>query len=176
MVRMVKIAMNSFITGVFGLSLTLFSVYFLDRKPATFWTLAVLIWLIAGVINGYLLNDWKESLIAGSIISGLIFFIAFLFILILRIFSDAVVEYFSGFDFITPGNLFSMSFLIGFLFALGAFLIFSAAAIATVYIRESASKTKGVQSAADYETELYQKYEQPADVGKYRSSKEREDV
>ena len=175
MVKIVKIALNSFITSIFGTSLTIFSAFFIDRKPATFWSLVVVIWLVAGIINGIYHSDWKESLTAGGIIGGVIFLIVFLFIIILKIFADAILEYFSGFDFITVENLAGTSFLVGFLFALGAFLIFSSSAIATIYLKRSIEKSRGVQSTAEYESELFEKYENPQDSGEYLSTEEREE-
>jgi len=176
MVNLSKTILNAFITAVFGLSLTIFSAYFIDRQQALFWTLIVAIWIIAGIINGFILKEWKEVLISGGIISGTIFIVVSLFTIILKIFSEAMIEYFSGLDLFQDENIFGISFLIGFLFALGSGITFTGSAIATLYSIISFKKSKGIQSTQNYESELFEQYETPDDAGEYISSEDKEEI
>lgn len=176
MVNLSKTLLNTFITAVFGLSLSLFSAYFIVRQPATFWSLAVIIWIIAGIINGLFFKEKKEALISGGTISGTIFLVVSLFLIILKIFSEAIIEYFSGLNIYNVENIIGISFLIGLLFALGAGLIFTGSAIATIYIVNSIKNSKGIQSTQNYESELFEQYETSDDAGEYLSSEDKEGI
>lgn len=176
MVNISKTLLNTFITAVFGLSLTIFSAYFIDRQPATFWTLAVIIWIIAGIINGLFYKEMKEALISGGIISGTIFLVVFVFLIILKIFSGAIIEYFSGLNLYNVENIIGISFLIGLLFALGAGVIFTGSATATIYFKAGIKKSEGIQSTQDYESQLFEQYETPDDAGEYISSEDKEEI
>ncbi len=177
MTNVTKTLLNSFITAVFGLSLLIFSAYFIDRQPVMFWFLAVLIWIIAGIINGLLFTGWKEALISGGIISGAIFLIVSIFLVLLRLLSEAIVEYFSGLDIYHLDSIFGISFLIGLLFALVGGAIFTGSAIATIYIMSGIKKSEGIQSTQNYESELFEQYEtDDSTAGEYHSFEEKEEI
>ncbi len=176
MINIAKTILNTFITAVFALSVTLFSAYFIDRQPVTFWVLVVLIWIIAGIINGLFFEEWKEALISGGLISGTIFLVISLFLIILKLFSEAIVEYFSGLNIYQVEDILGISFLIGLLFALGGGVIFTGSAIATIYITKSIKKSEGIQSTQNYESELFEQYETPDDAGEYISSENKEEI
>ncbi|MFW9922772.1 MAG: hypothetical protein ACFFDW_05720 [Candidatus Thorarchaeota archaeon] len=156
--NLMKVILNSSIIAIFGLSLSGFISYFILNNPSLFWTLVVLLWMIVGIANGFIIKSLKESLLSGLIIGIFSFFMLFVIFIILGLFSDYLVDVFSSVDIFTRQPAVLFAFLYSLLFTVIVVFLAISFSILTFYGRKHL-KSSSSKNTDEIEDKFYKKYE-----------------
>lgn len=173
MTDITKISLQAFLSGLFGFVFTSLTSLMAVEKPSLFWILTILLWLIIGIINGFLLESLKECLIIIGIIGLFSLILLFLALLLLGIFSDAIIDIFNIAHLFTPEKVIGFAILFAFIATLILIVILSGSSITTFYIKKWYKESKGIQSTFDLEEDFYKDFESP-ESGQYERLEEME--
>ena len=174
MIDVTKTLFSAFLSGVFGFVFTIFISILAIYYPSVFWILLVLIWFIVGLVNGLLRSSWKECLIVAGVVGGITLIIMFFAMLLLGIFSDALVDIFNISYLFSADRIIGFALTYAFISAIILFSIVAAISIASFYIKKWYIDSKGVQSTDELEIEYYSEFEQP-DTGQITETEKLDD-
>ncbi|NHJ04346.1 MAG: hypothetical protein EAX90_05955 [Candidatus Heimdallarchaeota archaeon] len=159
MTDLTKIIFQAFLSGLFGLVFTSFASLMAVERPTLFWISTIFLWLIIGILNGYLLKTWKECLITIGIIGLFSLILLFLALLLLGIFSDAIIDIFNIAHLFTPEKVIGFAILFALIGTVILVVILMGSSIATFYIRKWYKESKGIHSTSDFEKDFYKDFE-----------------
>jgi len=173
MTEFTKITFQAFLSGLFGFVFTSFASLMVVERLSLFWILTILLWLIIGIINGFLLKTWKECLIITGIIGLFSLILLFLALLLLGIFSDAIIDIFNIAHLFTPEKVIGFAMLFALIGTIIIIVILLGSSITTFYIRIWYKESKGIHSTFDLEEDFYKDFER-SETGKNERLEEME--
>ena len=174
MIDITKTLFSAFLSGLFGFVFTIFISITAIYYPTLFWILLVLIWFIVGLVNGLLRSSWKECLIVAGVVGSISFVIMFFAMLLLGIFSDAIIDIFNISHLFSANRIIGFALTYAFLSAIILFVIVASISVASFYLKKWYTESKGIQSTNDLEIEFFKEYETP-DSGQISESTELDD-
>ncbi|NHJ86453.1 MAG: hypothetical protein FK734_13395 [Asgard group archaeon] len=165
-----KVALQTAISTFVGIAVSLFLVFFAYDHPATFWVLLILIWGIISLVLGLFAESYIDGVFIGLFQSIYTSFITFLALLLIRNFSEILIQVLNFLEnaVINNATVLIQSLILTIIFFLIFITITICLAVFGFFIKTRFVGITNPPSPDEIEEKYYKKYVTPKDKGRYK--------